>query len=116
MPQSFCTVCRVRITKGSRCARHAVRSPSNRAWHQPGAAKVRNQLLSSPGAGCAVCGATADLEVHHVVAARDGGLTTPTNLLVLCHDHHLAVERGEVSLASRTQRSSSSSWSRSVRK
>jgi hypothetical protein len=32
------------------------------------------------------------------VPARDGGPTTPANLAVLCHDHHLAVERGEVSL------------------
>lgn len=92
MPQSFCTVCRARIAKGSRCARHAVRSPSNRAWHQPGAAKVRKQLLSSPGAGCAVCGSTSNLEIHHKVAAADGGPTTVENLMVVCHRHHLELE------------------------
>jgi hypothetical protein len=98
MPQSFCTICRRRIPKGSRCAKHAVRSPSNRAWHAPGAARLRKQLLSSPNAGCAICGATSNLELHHVVPAREGRPTTLENLVVLCGDHHEAVERGEISL------------------
>jgi 5-methylcytosine-specific restriction endonuclease McrA len=91
MPGSFCAVCRTRIPKGSRCRRHAVRSPSNRAWHQPGAAAVRASLLG-PGACCRVCGSIQDLEVHHVIAAAEGGSTTPENLVVLCRKHHLAVE------------------------
>ena len=86
-------MCRRRIAKGSRCKQHAVKSPSNRAWHEPGAAKIRKQLLSSPGAGCAVCGSTAELEVHHRIAARDGGPTTVENLLVLCHEHHLVADQ-----------------------
>jgi 5-methylcytosine-specific restriction endonuclease McrA len=90
MPGSFCTVCRRRIPKGSRCTRHAIRSPSNRAWHRPGAARVRANLLAQ--GCCRICGSTQDLEVHHVISAADGGPTTPENLVVLCHDHHLEAE------------------------
>jgi 5-methylcytosine-specific restriction endonuclease McrA len=74
-------------------------SASSRAWHERGAARLRRQLLSSPAAGCAVCGSTDQLEVHHIVAARDGGPTTPDNLVVLCRRHHLEAEaekRGSV--------------------
>jgi 5-methylcytosine-specific restriction endonuclease McrA len=91
MPQSFCTVCRVRIAKGSRCSRHRTVSPSSRAWHRPGAARVRASLLG-PGACCRVCGSTRDLEVHHVIAAAEGGSTKPENLVVLCREHHLVAE------------------------
>jgi 5-methylcytosine-specific restriction endonuclease McrA len=91
MAGSFCTVCRARIPKGSRCKRHAVRSPSSRAWHRPGAARIKASLLG-PGACCAVCGSTDRLEVHHVVPARDGGPTLPSNLVVLCHQHHMEAE------------------------
>jgi len=87
---SFCTVCRRRIAKRSRCKRHAVKSPSNRAWHRPGAPRVRANLLAQ--GCCRVCGSTRDLEVHHVIAAADGGATVPENLVVLCRDHHLEAE------------------------
>jgi 5-methylcytosine-specific restriction endonuclease McrA len=92
MPGSFCTVCRRRIPKGSRCRRHAVRSPSNRAWHEPGATRARRKVLERDGA-CVVCGATEHLEAHHVVAARHGGATSPENLVVLCSDCHREAER-----------------------
>jgi 5-methylcytosine-specific restriction endonuclease McrA len=42
--------------------------------------------------GCVICGAIEGLEVHHLAAVRDGGPTTPDNLIVLCRDHHLEVE------------------------
>jgi 5-methylcytosine-specific restriction endonuclease McrA len=98
MPQSFRTICRRRIPRGSRCSKHRTISPSSKAWHERGAAKVRKQLLSSPGAGCAVCGSTRDLEAHHVVPARDGGATVARNLMILCADRHreLEAERREV--------------------
>jgi 5-methylcytosine-specific restriction endonuclease McrA len=97
MPQSFCVVCRKRISRGSRCADHAIRSPSNRAWHERGAPRIRQKVLDRDK-GCRLCGTTEDLTVHHIVAAADGGPTTPSNLLVLCSGHHEAVERGEISL------------------
>jgi 5-methylcytosine-specific restriction endonuclease McrA len=99
MPQSFCVICRRRIARGSRCAQHASRSPSNRAWHAKGAGTVRTTVLDRDR-GCRLCGATEDLTVHHVVAARDGGATEPSNLLVLCRDCHELVERDELEIPS----------------
>jgi 5-methylcytosine-specific restriction endonuclease McrA len=89
---SFCTVCRRRIPKGSRCKRHAIRSPSNRAWHEPGALVVRHHVMERDGFACTRCGATENLEVHHVEPARLGGRTMPENLVVLCADCHRAAE------------------------
>jgi hypothetical protein len=97
MPQSFCTICRRRIPRGSRCAAHAIKSPSNRAWHVGGAFRARQKVLERDG-GCILCGATERLEVHHLIPAAEGGPTTPDNLVVLCRRHHEAVERGEISL------------------
>ena len=88
MPQSFCTVCRQRIPKGSRCRRHALKSPSNRSWHERGAQQVRQRVLKRDGYKCTRCGSTDDLEIHHVIPAADGGPTSMENLIVLCHQHH----------------------------
>lgn len=93
MPQSFCTICRARIPKGSRCRRHAVKSPSNRAWHERGAQRVRERVLERDSHRCTRCGVTERLQVHHIVSADDGGPTTPANLTTLCIDCHAAVER-----------------------
>ena len=98
MPQSFCTICRTRIAKGSRCSKHRIVSPSSRSWHQKGAAKLRRALVEAPGACCTVCGASADLQVHHVVPAREDGPTVPTNLRVLCAECHRQVESGQLQL------------------
>lgn len=92
MSGSFCTICRVRIAKGSRCKRHAVKSPSNRSWHQPGATITRLRVLERDGYACTRCGATRDLEVHHLVPARDGGPTTLENCVTLCFDCHREAE------------------------
>jgi 5-methylcytosine-specific restriction endonuclease McrA len=96
---SFCTVCRARIPRGSRCKRHRLQSPSSRAWHQPGAAKLRAQVLARDRDRCRVCGATEQVEVHHIVAAADGGANEASNLVSLCAEHHRAAERGEISLS-----------------
>jgi 5-methylcytosine-specific restriction endonuclease McrA len=93
MPGSFCTICRARIPKGSRCKRHTIRSPSNKAWHQPGAAKVRQKVIDRDRV-CAVCGAATNLEVHHIVGAAEGGRTETSNLVVLCDRCHDEVEAG----------------------
>jgi 5-methylcytosine-specific restriction endonuclease McrA len=95
MPQSFCTVCRRRIPKGSRCKAHAIKSPSNRAWHEPGALLVRAAVLERDGHACVRCGSAECLEVHHKVPARAGGSTSLENLVTLCFDCHLGAERGD---------------------
>jgi 5-methylcytosine-specific restriction endonuclease McrA len=92
MAGSFCTVCRTRIPKGSRCKRHTVRSPSNLAWHEPGAAKVRAAVLERDRYRCTICGSGEGLEAHHVIAAVDGGPTTLENLITLCETCHLEAE------------------------
>jgi 5-methylcytosine-specific restriction endonuclease McrA len=92
MPGSFCTVCRRRIAKGSRCSRHRTVSPSSRSWHERGAQRVHDLVLERDGYRCTNCGATERLEVHHIVAAEDGGPMTMENLTTLCFDHHREAE------------------------
>ena len=92
MPGSFCTVCRRRIPRGSRCKAHALKSPSSRSWHEPGAARVRARVLDRDGHRCTRCGATEGLEVHHVLGAADDGPTTAENLITLCFVCHREVE------------------------
>jgi 5-methylcytosine-specific restriction endonuclease McrA len=38
------------------------------------------------------CGATGRLEVHHVIAAEDGGSTTMENCVTLCFVCHVEAE------------------------
>lgn len=57
---------------------------------------MRANLLAQ--GACRICGSTDRLELHHLVPAREGGPTVPANLAVLCHDHHLAIEGGEIAL------------------
>jgi len=99
MPQSFCTICRRRIARGSQCPTHALRSPSNRSWHERGASVVRQKVLDRDR-GCRLCGKTEDLQVHHVIAAADGGPTTPSNLVVLCGACHIRVDKDELAIPS----------------
>ena len=87
MSGSFCTVCRRRIPQGPRCSRHALKSPSNRAWREAGAAGVRQQVLDRDGA-CVDCGSTEDLEVDHLIPVSQGGKTEPENQATRCADCH----------------------------
>jgi 5-methylcytosine-specific restriction endonuclease McrA len=92
MPGSFCVICRRRIPKGTRCRRHPkTPSPSSKAWHEPGAVRVRQKVLARDGA-CFFCATTDNLEIHHIVGVAEGGRTEPGNLIVLCSDCHLEAE------------------------
>ena len=94
MAWSFCVVCRTRIPKGSRCARHRLQSPSSRAWHRPGSGDLREQALERDGHRCQWpdCDDEA-VEVHHIEPIADGGSHTLRNLASLCALHHLQVHR-----------------------
>ena len=92
MAGSFCTVCRARIPKGSRCARHRIVSPSSRSWHASGAQRIHERVLERDGHRCTRCGSSERLEVHHVVPAAEGGPTSLANCVTLCTDCHLAAE------------------------
>ena len=104
MPGSFCTVCRARIPRGSRCKRHPNVSASNRSWHAPGATRTRLRVLDRDDFRCTRCGSTRDLEVHHIIGAADGGATSMENCVTLCHDCHLEAERPAFRSASRTSK------------
>jgi 5-methylcytosine-specific restriction endonuclease McrA len=93
MAGSFCTVCRRRIPRGSRCSKHRTVSPSSKAWHEPGAARTRQKVLARDGA-CFFCGTDERLQVHHIIPAAEGGATEPGNLTVLCEDCHREAEGG----------------------
>ena len=83
-----CLVCRRLTDKGSYCAEHEPVSPSSRAWHKPGAAKLRAYVLERDRHRCTRCGSEERLEVHHLIAVADGGTDDPHNLLTLCADCH----------------------------
>jgi 5-methylcytosine-specific restriction endonuclease McrA len=87
MPGSFCTICHRRIPSGSRCAQHAMRSPSS---HNARTARwireIRPKALARAGFRCERCGATVLLEVHHV--DEDPTNNRASNLRVLCQDCH----------------------------
>lgn len=93
MPTSFCVICRTRIPRGSRCKRHALKSPSNREWHRPGAARVRERVLERDGHRCTRCGSSERLEVHHIVPVAKGGPTSLETCVTLCHGCHAEAAR-----------------------
>lgn len=39
------------------------------------------------------CGIRENLSVHHIVRIQDGGTHAVENLITLCHEHHLFMER-----------------------
>jgi 5-methylcytosine-specific restriction endonuclease McrA len=45
---------------------------------------LRRLTLQRDGYRCTVCGATEQLEVHHVVPRRAGGADALSNLVTLC--------------------------------
>jgi 5-methylcytosine-specific restriction endonuclease McrA len=92
MAGSYCTVCRKRVPKGSRCSKHRIVSPSSKSWHTPGAQVVRLHVLKRDGFACVRCGGGERLQVHHVDAAEDGGPTTPENLATVCSECHVTIE------------------------
>jgi 5-methylcytosine-specific restriction endonuclease McrA len=49
---------------------------------------TRRLALSRDNYQCTECGATQDLEVHHIVPRRLGGPDDPSNLITLCAACH----------------------------
>ncbi|MDR0867428.1 MAG: HNH endonuclease [Planctomycetota bacterium] len=45
---------------------------------------------------CAICRHSNDLELHHIVAVKDGGEEKFTNYILLCHDCHKQAHEGEI--------------------
>lgn len=55
---------------------------------------IRTFVLERDG-GCTVCGAKANLQLHHIVPRRENGPTRPENLVTLCSYHHLELHHKE---------------------
>ena len=65
----------------------------SRAWE-----RVRRQALARDGHRCQLCGRAGVLEVHHLVALRDGGAALDLdNLVSWCTSCHIEHHRVEVS-------------------
>jgi 5-methylcytosine-specific restriction endonuclease McrA len=47
---------------------------------------------------CAVCSFDEFVEVHHIVPRRMGGGDHPSNLILLCPNHHALVDRGQLAI------------------
>ena len=58
-------------------------------------AKLRAALKERDGDGCAECGTTRGLTIHHVKPRSEGGTNEIENLVLLCKCHHKRVH-GEV--------------------
>lgn len=43
---------------------------------------------------CAICGFDEVVEIHHIVPRSLGGTDEPSNVIVLCPNHHALVDRG----------------------
>ena len=68
-----------RVSEPRRCKEPALHQAS---WYA-----IRRQVISRDG-GCTECGSTQQLEAHHIVAVKDGGLPRPENLVTLCKQCH----------------------------
>jgi len=44
---------------------------------------------------CSLCGSEENLKIHHIIPFTDFGSHSSENLVVLCHECHKAVHRGE---------------------
>jgi 5-methylcytosine-specific restriction endonuclease McrA len=58
-------------------------------------AGVKRQLIEAVGGHCeqAKCKHKEGLEIHHIVPVKEGGMTKPGNLIVLCPNHHTDVKK-----------------------
>ncbi len=85
MPQRACLACGRLSRAGSYCSYHKGTGArgSTRAWRT-----LRQAIIQRDG-GCVVCGTNEGLEVHHRVPKRKGGSDDPSNLVTMCHEHHV---------------------------
>ena len=81
--------------EGSRCRRHRLQSSSSRAWHQPGAAKLREQVLFRDRHAPGPRGHRAASGPPRHPGSAWAGPTTRATRLTVCHAHHQAAHRCE---------------------
>lgn len=59
------------------------RDPYKENW-----ASLANSIKARDGFCCQRCGATENLEVHHIIPVSKGGRNLGINLITLCHACH----------------------------
>ncbi|HUS27510.1 MAG TPA: HNH endonuclease signature motif containing protein, partial [Kofleriaceae bacterium] len=59
---------------------------------------LKRHVLHRDGYRCRVpgCGATANVDCHHIIFREDGGANEAPNLIALCEGHHLALHEGSL--------------------
>jgi len=96
VPSTPCLTCGT-LTQGSYCAAHqpSYRHPGRGSGSASQA--FRAAVLAKTGGACAIPGcptARDRVQAHHVIGLNEGGSNDPeTNGQVLCHGHHMAIER-----------------------
>lgn len=58
--------------------------------------RLRNQTLERDEYACVRCGASEELEAHHIIPRHEGGPDDLENMATLCSDCHSEVHRGIV--------------------
>jgi 5-methylcytosine-specific restriction endonuclease McrA len=84
-----------RLTDQTRCARCRRRRAALSFYGTPAWRRLRRLALARDGARCVLPGCSSPRDrptVHHVKAREDGGRDHLSNLLTLCHGHHVAYE------------------------
>jgi|GEM_PF-3793755 5-methylcytosine-specific restriction endonuclease McrA len=91
-----CPYCRTRYT-GTRCPCRGPKRQGSTEWK-----RVRKVVFARDGHRCRAiddetgqrCTMTTTLELSHLVPHRKGGLDVETNLVCLCHRHHMLLDHG----------------------
>jgi len=65
--------------------------------------ELRSKRLEKDGYECSNCGATNDLEVHHIVPNSRGGVNELSNLRTLCVDCHSKTHNGSIGFIKNTE-------------
>jgi len=47
---------------------------------------------------CQICGATENVQGHHVFDVQYGGAADSENIITLCDEHHKKVHKGKISI------------------
>lgn len=59
--------------------------------------RTASKVLSRMGIGCSICGwCEASCDIHHIIPTSKGGSDDPSNLVVVCPNHHRVIHNSDV--------------------
>ena len=70
-------------------------TPQKKKWPRKTTQKRRQEIINRDGGKCVKCGASDNLEVHHITHRADGGTDEGDNLITLCAKCHAEEHKGE---------------------